>query len=156
MVCNAVSTDALHEAEAELELDLSKPLEEQDLILKLNLLAKKKGKSADDRHDYFKSTKRYKKLVQFGDFQARIVLNEPFLGMIIFNSKQRQDFISIKDFKEVNNEMLYNAHEIFFKLHKGPRMDDLARTFSSLLVAEVNKRNLNPNKQMRLIEQLRQ
>ncbi|GJT02956.1 hypothetical protein Tco_0824125 [Tanacetum coccineum] len=35
-------------------------------------------------------------------------------------------------------------------------MDDLARTFKSLLVAEVGKRNLNPNIQMRQIEQLRQ
>ncbi|GJT83089.1 hypothetical protein Tco_1057431 [Tanacetum coccineum] len=40
----------------ELELDLSKPLEDQDPILKLNLLAKKKRKNADDLHDYFKST----------------------------------------------------------------------------------------------------
>ncbi|GJY80350.1 hypothetical protein Tco_0493101 [Tanacetum coccineum] len=45
--------------------------------------------------------------------------------------------------------------EIYIRLHKGLRMDDFARTFSSLLVAEVDKRNLNPNKQMKLIEQLR-
>ncbi|GJR44465.1 hypothetical protein Tco_1312568 [Tanacetum coccineum] len=38
----------------------------------------------------------------------------------------------------------------------GSGQDDLARTFSSLLVAEVDKRNLNPNKQIRLIEQLGQ
>ncbi|GJR24559.1 hypothetical protein Tco_0973086 [Tanacetum coccineum] len=75
--------DALHQIEAKLELDLSKPLEEQDPIVKLNLLTKKKRKNDDDLHDYFKSTKR---------------------------------------------------------------------TFSSFLVAEVEKRNLNPNKQMTLIE----
>ncbi|GJU83813.1 hypothetical protein Tco_1291359 [Tanacetum coccineum] len=46
-----------------------------------------------------------------------------------------------------------DAHGVV--LHKGLGMDDLARTFSSLLVAEVDKRNLNPNKQMKLIEQLR-
>ncbi|GJV25398.1 hypothetical protein Tco_1378093 [Tanacetum coccineum] len=34
--------NALHKTEQELELDLSKPLEEQDPITKLNLLTKKK------------------------------------------------------------------------------------------------------------------
>ncbi|GJZ74709.1 hypothetical protein Tco_0639174 [Tanacetum coccineum] len=46
--------------------------------------------------------------------------------------------------------------EIFFRLHQGPRIDDHARTFSSLLLAEIDNRNLNPLKQMRVIEQLRQ
>ncbi|GJW55011.1 hypothetical protein Tco_0099096 [Tanacetum coccineum] len=110
--------DALHQTEEELELDLSKPLKEQDLIIKMNLLARKKRKNADDLHDYFKSQK------------------------------------SIKDFEELNNDMLYNVKEIFFILHQGPGMDDLTRTFSSLLVAKVYKRNLNPNKQTRLVEQL--
>ncbi|GKA19736.1 hypothetical protein Tco_0699651 [Tanacetum coccineum] len=92
--------DALHKAEADL-------------------------KNADDLHDYFKSTKRYRKSVQFCDFQALTILNEPSLGMILFNSKQRQDFISIEDFEELNNEMLCNVQEIFFILHQGPRQDDL-------------------------------
>ncbi|GKC21492.1 hypothetical protein Tco_1023642 [Tanacetum coccineum] len=91
--------DALHKTKAELELDFNKPLGEQDPILKLNLLAKKKRKNAGT------------------------VLNEPSL-------------------------------DIFFKLHQVPGQDNLASTFSSLLVAEVDKRNLNRNKQMRLIEQL--
>ncbi|GJW07436.1 hypothetical protein Tco_1569859 [Tanacetum coccineum] len=46
--------------------------------------------------------------------------------------------------------------EIFFRLYQVPRLDDHARTFSSLLLAEIDKRNLNPLKQMRVIEQLRQ
>ncbi|GKA38765.1 hypothetical protein Tco_0731316 [Tanacetum coccineum] len=46
--------------------------------------------------------------------------------------------------------------EIFFRLHQGPGKDDHARTFSSFLLAEVDKRNLNPLKQIRAIEQLRQ
>ncbi|GJX14754.1 hypothetical protein Tco_0206512 [Tanacetum coccineum] len=46
--------------------------------------------------------------------------------------------------------------EIFFKLHQGPGLDDHARTFSSLLLAKIDMRNLNPLKQMRVIEQLRQ
>ncbi|GJX74501.1 hypothetical protein Tco_0313096 [Tanacetum coccineum] len=35
-------------------------------------------------------------------------------------------------------------------------LDDHARTFSSLLLAKIDKRNLNPLKQMRVIKQLRQ
>ncbi|GJT43035.1 hypothetical protein Tco_0951750 [Tanacetum coccineum] len=46
--------------------------------------------------------------------------------------------------------------EIFFRRHQGPGLNDHARTFSSLLLAEIDKRNLNPLKQMRTIEQLRQ
>ncbi|GJU16058.1 hypothetical protein Tco_1144024 [Tanacetum coccineum] len=38
-------------------------------------------------------------------------------------------------------------------LHQGPVLDDDARTFSSLLLAEID--NLNPLKQMRVIDQLR-
>ncbi|GJT40642.1 hypothetical protein Tco_0940507 [Tanacetum coccineum] len=98
----------------------------------------------------------YKSSVQFIDHEAGTVLNEPSLGMIFFNSHQRQDFISIEDFDVLNNEMLYNVQEIFLRIHKGPGLDDSTRTFSSLLLAEVDKRNLNPLKQMRVIEQLRQ
>ncbi|GJV22841.1 hypothetical protein Tco_1375536 [Tanacetum coccineum] len=39
-------------------------------------------------------------------------------------------------------------------LHQGPGLDDHARTFNSFLLAEIDKRNLNPLKQMSLIEQL--
>ncbi|GKB13882.1 hypothetical protein Tco_0847805 [Tanacetum coccineum] len=46
--------------------------------------------------------------------------------------------------------------EIFFRLYQGPGLDDHARTFGSLLLAEIDERNLNPLKQMRVIEQLRQ
>ncbi|GJX41255.1 hypothetical protein Tco_0256245 [Tanacetum coccineum] len=46
--------------------------------------------------------------------------------------------------------------EVVNKLHQGPGLDDHARTFSSLLLAEIDKINLNPLKQMRIIEQLRQ
>ncbi|GJX66777.1 hypothetical protein Tco_0301120 [Tanacetum coccineum] len=103
-----------------------------------------------------KSTKRYKTLAQLVDHQVGTVLNEPSLGMILFNSHQKQDFVSIEDFDDLNNEMLYNVQEIFFRLHKGYGTNDPARTFSTFLVAEVEKRNLNPSKQMRLIEQLKQ
>ncbi|GKC55745.1 hypothetical protein Tco_1083343 [Tanacetum coccineum] len=111
--------DNLYKTEEELELNLDKPLGEQDPIIKSNTLAKKKRKNVDDLHNHFRSTKRYKTSVQFVDHQVRSVLNEPSLA-------------------------------------KGPGLNDLARTFSSFLIAEVDKRNMNPNKQMRLIEQLRQ
>ncbi|GKA39780.1 hypothetical protein Tco_0732331 [Tanacetum coccineum] len=65
---------------------------------------------------------------------------------------RKQDFIGIEYFGELNNDTLYHVQEIFFRLYQGLGMDDLARTFSSLMVSEVDKRNLNPNKQMRLIE----
>ncbi|GKD02319.1 hypothetical protein Tco_1177293 [Tanacetum coccineum] len=118
----------LHKTKLELEIDFSKPLGEQDPIIKLNDLAKKKRKHADDIYEYFESTKNYKS----------------------------SDFVSIEDFRELTNEMLYTIQEIFFRLHQGSGINDLARTFSTFLVAEVEKRNLNPSKQMRLIEQLRQ
>nr|GEV65293.1 hypothetical protein [Tanacetum cinerariifolium] len=113
--------DDINKIVEKVELDHNRPLEKQDPIIKLNMLARRKRKNMDDLHDYFK-----------------------------------QDFISINDFGELKNYMLYNVQEIFFRLHLGPGMDNLARTFKSLLVAEVDKRNLNPNKQMRLIEKLRQ
>ncbi|GKB35846.1 hypothetical protein Tco_0880788 [Tanacetum coccineum] len=112
--------DDVHKTEHELELDLNRPLKEQDPIIKLNLLVKRKRNNVDDIYDYFKLTK------------------------------------SIEDFRELNNDMMYHVQEIFFKHHQRPGMDDLAKTFSSLLVAELVKGNLKPNKQMRLIEQLRQ
>ncbi|GJX02676.1 hypothetical protein Tco_0188592 [Tanacetum coccineum] len=38
--------------------------------------------------------------------------------------------------------MLYIIQEIFFRLHQGLGFNDHARTFSSLLLAEIDKRNL--------------
>ncbi|GKC19481.1 hypothetical protein Tco_1021631 [Tanacetum coccineum] len=105
----------LHTTEAELGIDLDRPLSEQDPLDRLNDLANKKRKHDDDIHDFFRANKRLKSSVQYEDHPADTVLNEPVLGL-----------------------------------------DDHARTFSSLLVAKIDKRNLNPLKQMRVIEQLRQ
>ncbi|GJZ04935.1 hypothetical protein Tco_0538210 [Tanacetum coccineum] len=68
----------------------------------------------------------------------------------------KQDFVAIEDLKDFPNTMLYTVQEIFFRLYQGPGLDDHARTFGSLLLAEIDERNLNPLKQMRVIEQLRQ
>ncbi|GKE20435.1 hypothetical protein Tco_1431947 [Tanacetum coccineum] len=148
--------DYIHTTEAELGINLDIPLREQDPLEKLNDLANKKRKHADDIHDYFKANKSLKPSVQYEDHLVGTVLNEPVLGMILFNSYHRQDFVTIKDLKDFPNIMLYTVQEIFFRCHQDPGLDDHAKTFSSLLLAEVDKRNLNPLKQMRVIEQLRQ
>nr|GEV04071.1 retrovirus-related Pol polyprotein from transposon TNT 1-94 [Tanacetum cinerariifolium] len=128
----------------------------KDPFDKPNDLANKKRKYADDIHDYFKATKRLKLSVQYRDHLSGTVLNEHVLGMIMFNSYHRHDFVTIKDLKDFSNTMLYTVKEVFFRRHQGPWVDDHARTFSSLLLAEVDKRNLNPLKQIGTIEQLRQ
>nr|GFC24511.1 hypothetical protein [Tanacetum cinerariifolium] len=128
----------------------------KDPLDKQNDLANKKRKHVDDIHDYFKEKKRLKSLVQYVDHLAVTMLNEPILGMIMFNFYHRQDFVTIEDLKDFSNTMLYTVQEIFFRRHQGLGLDDHARTLSSLLLAEVDKRNLNPLKQIRVIEQLRQ
>ncbi|GJT23637.1 hypothetical protein Tco_0893574 [Tanacetum coccineum] len=148
--------DYLHQTEEELGIDLDKPLSKQEPINKLNDLANKKRKHANDIHDYFRANKWLKSSVQYEDHPAGTVLNEPVLGMIMFNSYHRQDFVTIEDFRDFPNEMLRTVQEFFFRLHQGPGIDDHARTFSSFLLAKVDKRNLNPLKQMRVIEQLKQ
>ncbi|GJW90151.1 zinc finger, CCHC-type containing protein [Tanacetum coccineum] len=65
------------------------------------------------------------------------------------------DFVTIEDMKDFSNTMIYTVQEIFFRRHQDPGLDDHARTFSSILLAEIDKRNLNPLKQIRVIEQLR-
>ncbi|GJT30507.1 hypothetical protein Tco_0910782 [Tanacetum coccineum] len=104
------------------------PITLKDPLDKLNDLARKKRKHADDIHDYFRSTKKFKS----------------------------SDFVTIEYFEDFSNEMMYTIKEIFFRHHQEPRLNDHARTFSSFLLAEVDKRNQNPLKQMRTIEQLRQ
>ncbi|GJT78256.1 hypothetical protein Tco_1044981 [Tanacetum coccineum] len=148
--------DYLHTTKAKLGINLDIPLSEQDPLEKLNDLANKKRKHADDIHDYFKANKRTKSSVQYEDHLPGTVLNEPVLGMIMFNSYHRPYFVTIEDLKDFSDTTLYTVQEIFFGRHQGPGLDDHARTFSSLLFAELDKRNLNPLKQMRTIEQLRQ
>nr|GEV88789.1 hypothetical protein [Tanacetum cinerariifolium] len=71
-------------------------------------------------------------------------------------TRESKDFVSIKDLKDFLNTMLYTVQEIFFRHNQCHGLDDQARTFSSLLLAEVDKRNLNPLNQIRVIEQLGQ
>ncbi|GJW17709.1 hypothetical protein Tco_0025145 [Tanacetum coccineum] len=92
---------------------------------------------------------------QIGTRMDYIHTTKAELGMVLFNSYHRHDFVTIKDFRDFLDTMFYTIQEIFFRLHQGPRLDDHARTFSSLLLAKIDKRNLNPLKQMRVIEHLR-
>ncbi|GKA57845.1 hypothetical protein Tco_0757033 [Tanacetum coccineum] len=148
--------DYIHTTEVELDINLDIPQSEQNPLDKLYDLANKKRKHVDDIHHYFKANKRLKSSVQYEDYLAGTMLNEHVLGMIMFNSYHRQEFVIIEDLKDFSNIMLYTVHEIFFRRHQGPGLDDYARTFSSLLLAEVDKKNLNPLKQIRVIEQLGQ
>ncbi|GJU56326.1 hypothetical protein Tco_1230040 [Tanacetum coccineum] len=125
-----IRMDYIYTTEAKLGINLDIPLSKQDPLDKLNDLANKKRKHADDIHDYFKANKRLKSSVQYEDY--------------------------LPDLKDFSNAMLYTVQEIFFRRHQGPGVDDHARTFSSFLLAEVDKRNLNPLKYMRVIDQLRQ
>ncbi|GJT73583.1 hypothetical protein Tco_1032869 [Tanacetum coccineum] len=77
------------------------------------------------------------------------------------NKKRKHDddiHYYFKAMKRLKSSVQYEDHlpEIFFRLHQGLSFDDHARTFSSLLLAEIEKRNLNPLKHMGVIEQLRQ
>ncbi|GKE28116.1 hypothetical protein Tco_1443500 [Tanacetum coccineum] len=55
--------DYLHTTEAELGIDLDRPLSEHDPLDRLNDLANKKIKHVDDIHDFFKANKRLKSSV---------------------------------------------------------------------------------------------
>ncbi|GJY16267.1 hypothetical protein Tco_0386689 [Tanacetum coccineum] len=136
--------DYIHTTKAELGINLDIPLRKHDPLDKLNDIANKKRKHTDDIHDYFKANKRLKSSIQYEDHLPGTVLNEPVISMILFNSYHRQDFVTTEDFRDFSNTMLYTVPEIFFRLHQGPGLDDHARTFSSLLLAEIDKRNLNP------------
>ncbi|GKC65281.1 hypothetical protein Tco_1097879 [Tanacetum coccineum] len=101
--------DYLHTTKAELGINFDIPQSEQDPLDKLNDLANKKRKHADDIHDYFKANKRLESSVQYEDHLAGIVLNEPVLGMILFNSYHRYDFVTIEDLRDFPNTMLYTV-----------------------------------------------
>nr|GEW59796.1 hypothetical protein [Tanacetum cinerariifolium] len=53
------------------------------------------------------------------------------------------------------NKVTNDLNRNLLQTSQGPGFDDQARTFSSLLLAEVDKRNMDPLKQMRTIDQLR-
>ncbi|GJW08224.1 hypothetical protein Tco_1570647 [Tanacetum coccineum] len=97
--------------------------------------------------------------------------HDPFDRLNDPANKKRKNADDIHNFfranKRLKSSVQYKDHpagtvfnepvlEIFFRLHQGSGFDNHARTYSSLLLAKIDKRNLNPLKQMRVIKQLRQ
>ncbi|GJZ80677.1 hypothetical protein Tco_0645671 [Tanacetum coccineum] len=64
--------DYLCTTEAELGIDLDRPLSEQDPLDRLNDLANKKTKHANDIHNFFRANKRLKLSVQYKDHPAAL------------------------------------------------------------------------------------
>ncbi|GJR27456.1 hypothetical protein Tco_1103688 [Tanacetum coccineum] len=105
------------------------------------------------------------------DLDRPLSEQDPLDRLNDLTNKKRKHVDDIHDFfranKRLKSSVQYEDHpadtmlnepvlEIFFRLHQGPGLDDHARTFISLLLAEIDKRNLKPLKQMRVIKQLRQ
>ncbi|GJS20730.1 hypothetical protein Tco_0449362 [Tanacetum coccineum] len=90
-----------------------------------------------------------------------LCITESELGIDLDRPLSEQDPLDrLNDLANKKRKHVDDIHDIFrankrLKLHQGLGRDDHARSFSSLLLAEVDKRNLNPLKQIRTIEQLR-
>ncbi|GKC22221.1 hypothetical protein Tco_1024371 [Tanacetum coccineum] len=97
------------------------------------------------------------------DLDIPLSKQDPLQKLNNLLKKKRKHADDIHDYFKANKRLKsyvqYKDHLPGTVLNKsvlGPRLDDHARTFSSLLLAEVDKRNLNLLKQLRTIEQLRQ
>ncbi|GKE72603.1 hypothetical protein Tco_1534644, partial [Tanacetum coccineum] len=105
------------------------------------------------------------------DFNRPLSEHDPLDRLNDLANKKRKHVDDIHDFfranKKLKSSVQYKDHpagivlnepvlEIFFRLYQGLGLDDYSGTFSSLLLAETDKRNLNLLKQIRVIEQLRQ
>ncbi|GJU92224.1 hypothetical protein Tco_1304647 [Tanacetum coccineum] len=82
--------DYIHMTKAELGINLDIPLSKQDPLDKLNDLANKKRKHADNIQDYFKENKRLKSSVQYEDHLPGTVLNEPIRVAEAFSTSALQ------------------------------------------------------------------
>ncbi|GJY86618.1 retrovirus-related pol polyprotein from transposon TNT 1-94 [Tanacetum coccineum] len=95
--------DYLRTTKVELGIDLDRPLSNQDPLDRLNDLANKKRKHADDIHDFFRANKRLKSSVQYKDHPAGTVLNELVLAEVFqfetLKFLQRQLFMSLEDWE---------------------------------------------------------
>nr|GEX35840.1 putative reverse transcriptase domain-containing protein [Tanacetum cinerariifolium] len=74
-----INCDVFLKGKDPITLKVYRVIGEQDPIIKPNDLARKNRKHADDIHDYFGSTKKYKSSVQYKDNLTGTVLNEPTL-----------------------------------------------------------------------------
>ena len=137
--------DEVIEMKNKLNIQDQIPLQDQDPFIELNRIARKRKRVGDDMEEYFRSTKHFKDQVAYEDHPPGTVLNEPTLGMIIFNNSDRKDFISIEELGNLSNVMLHLVQTIFVRLHKGPGTTDIAKTFSEFVVREAEKRNKESN-----------
>ncbi|GKB00083.1 hypothetical protein Tco_0828076 [Tanacetum coccineum] len=79
------------------------------------------------------------------DLDRPLCEQDPLDRLNDLENKKRKHADDIHDFFRANKRL---------KLHQCPGLDDHAMTFSSLLLAKIDMRNLNPLKQMRVIERL--
>ncbi|GJX46694.1 hypothetical protein Tco_0271884 [Tanacetum coccineum] len=106
----------------------------------------------------------YKTKAELGiNFDIPLSEHDPLNKLNDLVNKKRKHVDDIHDYfkanKRLKSSVQYEDHLAGTVLNEpvlGPRFDDLAKTFSALLLAEIDKRNFNPLKQMRTIEQLRQ
>ncbi|GJX36575.1 hypothetical protein Tco_0248132 [Tanacetum coccineum] len=101
--------DYLHTTKAELGINLDIPLSEQDPLEKLNDLANKKRKHADDIHDYFKVNKRLKSSVQYEDHLPGTVLKQTC--PCLCNSRETEEGL----WKELQFSLVDNSKLNVFK-----------------------------------------
>ncbi|GJU30599.1 hypothetical protein Tco_1174188 [Tanacetum coccineum] len=129
--------DYIHTTEAELGINLDIPLSKQDPLDKLNDLANKKRKHADDIHDYFKANKRLKSSLQYKDHLQGTVVNKLVLGIILFNSHHRHDFVTIEDFRDFPNTMYKKSSLDFTKVQGWMIMPGLSLLFCLMILESV-------------------
>nr|GEY65808.1 hypothetical protein [Tanacetum cinerariifolium] len=104
-------------------------------------------KQIQERIDYLRTTE-----AELGIDSDRPLSEQDHLDKLNdLENKKRKHADDIHDFFRANKGLKSLVH---YEDHP-VGLNDHARTFSSLLLTEIDKRNLNPLKQMRVIEQLR-
>ncbi|GJQ94593.1 hypothetical protein Tco_0005732 [Tanacetum coccineum] len=99
------------------------------------------GEWREERMNYLRTTKAELRI----DLDRPLSEQDPLDRLNDLENKKRKHADDIHDFFRANKRL---------KTHQGPGLDDHAMTFSSLLLAKIDKRNLNPLKQMRVIKLL--
>ncbi|GJX21286.1 putative reverse transcriptase domain-containing protein [Tanacetum coccineum] len=138
----------------------------------LSLVEAKKKSTNNGKHMHLteEQINQQKKIEEEAKAEAtKCKSKDPLDKLNDLGNKKRKHAYNIQDYLKANKRLKslvqYEDHiagtvlnepvlEIFFRRHQGPRLDDHARTFSSFLLAKIDKRNLNLLKQMRVIEQL--
>ncbi|GJU38948.1 hypothetical protein Tco_1191905 [Tanacetum coccineum] len=85
------------------------PFKEQNPILEMNKLAKKRKRESCELQEFFRSTKHFKKFSKYDKVLIGTILNEPTLRMIYFNDPHRPNFVSVKELPNMPNETIFNV-----------------------------------------------